>query len=64
MIALIMIGLAALLFTLSVVSLQIGSATKPNALVSGTLMIVFVINIGVCGMLIMAAMTTAASVPY
>lgn len=56
MIPAIMIGVAAILFMLSVISLQIGSLKEQGALASGGLIILFLINLAVSTLLVMGAL--------
>lgn len=56
MIPAIMIGVAAILFMLSVISLQIASFKQQGTLVAGGLMLLFVINLLVAALLIIAAL--------
>jgi hypothetical protein len=55
MIPLMMLGLAALLFTMTLISLQIASAGNQSILVRLGLILVFLVNVGVSGLLVMGA---------
>ena len=59
MIALMMLGLAALLFTVGLISLQIASVGKQPAVVQVGLTLVFVLNLAVAGLLVMGAAGSA-----
>ena len=56
MIPLMMLGLAALLFTVGVISLQIASVGKQHAVVQVGLTLVFIVNLAVAGLLVMGVL--------
>lgn len=64
MIPLIMIGLAALLVTVGIISLQIGAASKSGQLVSLGLMLIFLLNLGAAALLVFGATVTTATMAY
>lgn len=59
MIPLMMLGLAALLFTVGLISLQIASVGKQPGVVQVGLTLVFIVNLAVAGLLLMGAAGSA-----
>lgn len=59
MIPLMMLGLAALLFTVGLISLQIASVGKQPGVVQVGLTLVFIVNLAVAGLLVMGAAGSA-----
>ncbi len=61
MIPLIMLGLATLLFTVGVISMQVASVGKQHPVVQVGVTLVFVLNLAVAGLLVMGVAGSALS---
>lgn len=56
MIPAIMIGVAAILFILSIISLQIAGLKEQGALASGGLLLLFLLNLAISSLLVLGAL--------